>query len=64
MVETVRERGDERQKMERLSLNVPIESCGMMQSGSRAGREDQRWESNVKGGSTVWESREGKIKGE
>jgi hypothetical protein len=31
----VRERGDERQKVERLSLNVPIESCGRMQSGSR-----------------------------
>ena len=50
--------------MERLSLNVPIESCGRMQSGSRAGREDQRWEINEKGGSTDWESREGKIKGE
>ena len=35
MVETVRERGDERQKVEWLSLNVPIESCGRMQSGSR-----------------------------
>jgi hypothetical protein len=59
----VRERGDERQKVERLSLNVPIESCGRMQSGERAGREDQRWESNQKGGSTVWESREGELKG-
>ena len=64
MVETVRERGDEMQKMERLSLNVPIERCGMMQSGSSSGREDQRWEGHVKGGSTVCVSREGKIKAE
>ncbi len=30
-------------------LNVPIENCGRMKSGSRAGREDQRWDGKVKG---------------
>ena len=49
--------------MERLSLNVPIESCGRMQSGSRVA-ERITLERNEKGGSTDWESREGKIKGE
>jgi hypothetical protein len=41
-------------------LNVPIENCGRMKSGSRAGREDHRWKGLHKARWSVSGARQGK----